>query len=274
MDPRPDFCPGCGAQVYPEETHCPFCGRSLRSSAWFPFLLGLGGMGAALVVGALVWWVLDGVPSAEPGAPPVQQEAGSPPPSDASPQAAAAAPQPGAAQAAAGPQAAAGGAGTPNSAFAALPGVTAPVAGFAPPPDAPMPTTSTKDNQRFAPGAVVATAPAVTAATTDAPLPLPSVHGTAPQVASDAADRRAFAQTTQERFVENGLDLTVKTSGTDDTTITITFNFPAKTAAELIVAGPFPNQCAQRGFTEVIFVDPSGLSWLYDMTTKQLTQRQ
>ena len=70
----------------------------------------------------------------------------------------------------------------------------------------------------------------------------------APAPSGDPESRRAFAKSKQDSFAQNGLDLQVTTSGAQDTTLVITFNFAAKTAAELIVAGPFPKQCEQRGF--------------------------
>ncbi len=91
--------------------------------------------------------------------------------------------------------------------------------------------------------------------------------------AADAAARRAFAKSKQDSFAQNGLDLTVTAGGDDATLLTIKFNFPAKTAAELIVAGPFPKQCEQRGFRQVLFVDPSGITWIYDIATQQMTQK-
>lgn len=219
MNPRPDFCPGCGAQVYPEEAHCPFCGRKLHTSLLMPFLVGVGGTVVALVSGGLVWWVMSGEPGEAPDAQP-QVQATAPPPAAPAPQAPAQPP----AQAAAPPQ-----------------------------PEPP------------------AAAPAAPAQ--DAALPLPTVNSPAPAPAADAAARRAFAKSKQDSFAQNGLDLTVTAGGDDATLLTIKFNFPAKTAAELIVAGPFPKQCEQRGFRQVLFVDPSGTTWIYDIATQQMTQK-
>ncbi|MDI4664612.1 zinc ribbon domain-containing protein [Xanthobacter autotrophicus] len=221
MNPRPDFCPGCGAQVYPEEASCPFCGRKLHTSFLMPFLVGLGGTAVALVSGGLVWWVMS--------APPAEPEAGAP-------QSAAIAPAP---QAEPAPQ--------PQAPPAA------PVA-----PGATSPPQAAGDLAR---------------SQQEAALPLPTVNGPITPPAADANARRAFAKSKQESFAQNGLDLTVTAGGEDATILTIKFNFPAKTAAELIVAGPFPKQCEQRGFRQVLFVDPSGITWIYDVATQQMTQK-
>ncbi|MEP9347610.1 hypothetical protein [Xanthobacter sp. KR7-225] len=267
MDSRSDFCPGCGAQVYPEEDHCPFCARSLRSRAWVPFAVGFGGAGAALLVGALVWWVLDAVPLAPPeGAASALQaalEAGAPAagPADAAP--------------AAQPQAAADPAAPP--AVAPTP--------FAPPPDAPPassqaltaphPFGSIQPATTSAPGGALALAAPGPAETGigEAQLPLPTVHTPPPATPADIQSRKAFAKQTQQKFVDNGLDLTVATSGEDAAVLAIKFNFPARTAAELIVSGPFPRQCQQRGFRQVVFIDPSGETWLYDVATQKMSQK-
>lgn len=230
MNPRPDFCPGCGAQVYPEEAHCPFCGRKLHTSFLMPFVVGLGGTAVALVAGGLVWWVMSAPPTDAPaGAPtteataPAPTQAPQPAPSGQPAQGTAAQGQPSQGQASPGqPPAAAGQAGAPGQ---------------------------------------------------DAALPLPTVNGPIVPPAADANARRAFAKSKQDSFAQNGLDLTVTTSGEEATILTIKFNFPAKTAAELIVAGPFPKQCEQRGFRQVLFVDPSGLTWVYDVATQQMTQK-
>ncbi|MEP9356567.1 zinc ribbon domain-containing protein [Xanthobacter sp. KR7-65] len=229
MNPRPDFCPGCGAQVYPEEANCPFCGRKLHTSMMMPFLVGVGGTAVALISGGLVWWVMSAPPDDAPeGSPPVVATA--PAPQPAAP-AAAPAPQP-----------------------------TQPPAG----------QMQSGQAQPGTPSAPAATAPG---AGQEASLPLPTVTNPPPVPTADAEARRAFAKSKQDSFAQNGLDLTVTTSGEDATTLTIKFNFPAKTAAELIVAGPFPRQCEQRGFRQVLFVDPSGITWVYDVATQQMTQR-
>lgn len=231
MNPRPDFCPGCGAQVYPEEAHCPFCGRKLHTSFLMPFLVGLAGTVVALVSGGLVWWVV------------------SAPTADAPPEtpAVTAAPAPGQAAQAPAP------AQSPAQSSPPAPGSAAP--GSA------------------APGQTAAGPAAPAAPAQDAALPLPTVNGPIVPPAADANARRAFAKSKQDSFAQNGLDLTVTTSGEEATILTIKFNFPAKTAAELIVAGPFPKQCEQRGFRQVLFVDPSGLTWVYDVATQQMTQK-
>lgn len=107
----------------------------------------------------------------------------------------------------------------------------------------------------------------------DAQLPLPNVApGTAgPQ--ADEASRKEFARTTQENFVQNGLDMKVTAGGPQATIISMAFSFPAKTAVELIASGPFPRQCKLRGFTSITFSDPSGASWSYDLATDKLTAK-
>lgn len=227
MNPRPDFCPGCGAQVYPEEAHCPFCGRKLHTSLLMPFLVGVGGTMVALISGGLVWWVM----SAEPGDAP-----------DAQPQVQATAP--------------------------AAPAAAPAQQQAAPAQPAPQTAPQTQPPAQAAVPAAPAAAPGQEAA-----LPLPTVTSPVTPPAADAAARRAFAKSKQDSFAQNGLDLTVTAGGDDATLLTIKFNFPAKTAAELIVAGPFPKQCEQRGFRQVLFVDPSGTTWIYDIATQQMTQK-
>ncbi|MFG1381410.1 zinc ribbon domain-containing protein [Xanthobacter versatilis] len=219
MNSRPDFCPGCGAQVYPEEASCPFCGRKLHTSFLIPFLVGLGGTAVAVASGGLVWWVMS--------APPAEPEAGAP-------QSAVVAPAQPAPQAALPP---------PAATAQTAPAVPAPQAGSG------------------------------QAGTQEASLPLPTVSSPVTPPPVDATARRAFAKSKQESFAQNGLDLTVTAGGEDATILTIKFNFPAKTAAELIVSGPFPKQCEQRGFRQVLFVDPSGITWVYDVVTQQMTQK-
>lgn len=104
-------------------------------------------------------------------------------------------------------------------------------------------------------------------------LPLPTTRPGTPPTPSDPASRRAFAKTTQENFVQNGLDMVVTATGTDATVLNIKFNFPAKSAVELIVSGPFPRQCRTRGFEKVVFTDPSNAAWTYDVATEKLTQK-
>lgn len=259
MDSRSDFCPGCGAQVYPEEAHCPFCGRSLRSRAWVPFAVGFGGAGAALLMGGLVWWVLDALPPPLPPPDAGQQVAAQSAPADAAPLSSAAAP--GAAAAPAAPA-------------------------FAPPPEAPagasqaliapQPFGSIQPGASApAPGGALALAAPGPAegGVGEARLPLPTLHAPPAATPADVDSRKAFAKQTQQKFVENGLDLSVATSGDDAAVLTIKFNFPARTAAELIVSGPFPRQCEQRGFRQVVFVDPSGETWLYDVATQKMSQQ-
>lgn len=131
--------------------------------------------------------------------------------------------------------------------------VPAPVAPAPPPPVAPAPVSAEPAPQTASPPAV---------------SPVPST----PIPAGDEGSRRAFAKTTQDNFVQNGLDLAVTTSGPNQTTMAIKFSFPAKTAVELIVGGPFPRQCKTRGFTTILFTDTTGTRWTYDIETEKLTQ--
>lgn len=133
----------------------------------------------------------------------------------------------------------------------------------APPPAAPVPP----------PEAAPAAPPPLPAEPAPAPPAPSAVPAPSPIPAGDEATRRAFAKTTQDNFVQNGLDLAVTTSGPNQTTIAIKFSFPAKTAVELIVGGPFPRQCRARGFTTILFTDTSGANWSYDIETEKLTQK-
>ncbi|WP_029004376.1 zinc ribbon domain-containing protein [Azorhizobium doebereinerae] len=94
-----------------------------------------------------------------------------------------------------------------------------------------------------------------------------------PAVPSDPASRREFAKTTQDNFKENGLDIAVTAGGDDATVMNLKFNFPARTAVELIAGGPFPRQCKARGFQKVTFADSTGATWTYDVDTDKLTQK-
>lgn len=243
MNPRPDFCPGCGAQVYPEEAHCPFCGRKLHTNFLLPFLVGLGGTAVALVAGGLVWWVMSAPPSQQQAAVAPAGEVATAAPRQVQPPPPPEAPSQPQVQAAAPP--AAGAAGKDQQSL--LPRAAAP----GQPPAGAQPAADVKE----------------------AALPLPTVSGPVAPPPADANARRAFARSKQESFAQNGLDLTVTASGEEATTLTIKFNFPAKTAAELIVSGPFPKQCEQRGFRQVLFVDPSGITWVYDVASQQMTQK-
>ncbi len=104
-------------------------------------------------------------------------------------------------------------------------------------------------------------------------LPLPTLRPGTPPTPSDPASRREFAKTTQANFVQNGLDMVVTTSGDTANVLSMKFNFPARTAVELIVAGPFPRQCKTRGFQKVVFIDPTGASWTYDVETEKLSSK-
>ncbi|OYY84795.1 MAG: hypothetical protein B7Y61_08375 [Rhizobiales bacterium 35-66-30] len=166
-----------------------------------------------------------------------------------------------------------GGTGQEASTPASAPAQPAPAAP-APAPGASASATSapaTTDSQLVAPQ-LVPSASAPTDAP-DAEAALPPVPPGVPQPLSDEPTRRAFAKTTQDNFVQNGLDLQVTTSGPEATIIAIKFNFPAKTAVELIASGPFPRQCKQRGFKTIQFLDPNAISWTYDIATDKLTQK-
>ncbi len=135
------------------------------------------------------------------------------------------------------------------------------------PAPAPTPPSAAPAETPVAPPPMAAEpAPAPDAAPAVPPPPTPIPAG-------DETTRRAFAKTTQDNFVQNGLDLAVTTSGPNQTTIAIKFSFPAKTAVELIVSGPFPRQCRARGFTTILFTDTTGVSWSYDIETEKLTQK-
>ncbi|MFG1478856.1 hypothetical protein V5F53_09325 [Xanthobacter sp. V4C-4] len=262
MTTKHDFCPGCGAQVYPEEEQCPFCGRSLRTRFMLPVVVGLSGTAVALVSGALVWWVLSA--PATPVAPPVSgapQAAASPEVPPAPSVAARVEPPQPAVPAEAPPPAAV--VSPPPAAPAEPPravAVPAPVEPSAPPAAPPSAPSS------FAPPPAHAGLEAPAGGTQ-----APPAHDAAS--AGDAESRRAFAKSKQDSFAQNGLDLQVTTSGPQDTVLVIKFNFSAKTAAELIVAGPFPKQCEQRGFKEILFQDPSGATWVYTIATQQMSVR-
>lgn len=212
MNSRADYCPGCGAQVYPEEQHCPFCGRKLHASMVMPFLIGLGGTAVALVAGGAVWWVMSAGPSGEVAAPPAATVATAPPPQ---------------------------------------PAPAAPAAPVAAPQPAAPPVPETRE----------------------AAAPLPTVGNPPPAPAVDAAARRSFAKLKQDNFAQSGLDIAVTATGEDATVLTMKFSFEAKPATDLIIEGPLPRQCEQRGFRQLVFQDPSGVAWVYDISTRQLTQR-
>jgi hypothetical protein len=98
----------------------------------------------------------------------------------------------------------------------------------------------------------------------DAPLPLPHVAADMAGPAADETSRKDFARTTQENFVQNGLDMKVTAGGPQGRVISLAFSFPAKTAVEL-------RQCKLRGFTSIAFSDPAGGAWTYDLATEKLT---
>lgn len=255
MNPEADYCPGCGAQVYPEETHCPFCGHKLRAGPLTPVLLGAVGAVVAVICGGLVWWVLS--------SPAVPGLGAAPAPATASQQQSAA---PATGDTAAGQGMTPAVVKTDTDRVPSAP-PSAAARNAALPSDGRMPHTVGADPST-APPAAAGAAPARDEPATVASLPRDD--GAPPP---DAETRKLFAQSTQQKFTQNGLDLSVSTSGPEGTTLNIKFNFPAKTAAELIVAGPFPRQCEQRGFRQVVFLDPSGAAWVYDVASAQLTQR-
>lgn len=282
MNTQHDFCPGCGAQVYPEEARCPFCGRALHRRLLVPVAVGLGGAAVAMICGALVWWALSSPPppSAEgpaqqastPAAPEPPPAVSTTLPSSAPPSVA---PEPQVPVVPAAP------------ARASIEEQKAPV-NNQPLGAAPAADTGVKDQAAFAPatlprGALGAGSPALPVAASPAPVPsvappVTTLPAEAPPNPAEGAnvtpdERRAFAKSKQDSFAQNGLDLQVTTSGPDDTTLIIKFNFAARTAAELIIAGPFPRQCAQRGFKEILFNDPSGATWAYNIATQQMTER-
>lgn len=235
MNPRADFCPGCGAQVYPEEEHCPFCGRKLHTNFLLPFMIGLGGTTVALAAGGLVWWVMSAAPSPSTAVAPSSE------------------------------------------AVASAPTPQAPAAPAAP-TTASMPATPQPADVQPAPTQPVPAQPAPAGASVpgdakEAALPLPTVRTPVGAPPADASARKAFAKLKQDNFVQNGLDLSVTATGEEATVLTIKFTFDAKAATELILAGPLPRQCEQRGFRQLVFADPSGTSWVYDVATRQLTQR-
>lgn len=158
----------------------------------------------------------------------------------------------------------------PVTAVAPAPPPTPPVVPAAPEPPPPaaslVPPVAPQIPTLSAPN----TAPAAGNAET---LPLPTTRPGTPPTPSDPASRRAFAKTTQDNFVQNGLDMVVATTGSEATVLTMKFNFPAKSAVELIVSGPFPRQCKTRGFEKVLFTDPTNASWTYDVATEKLTQK-
>ncbi len=101
----------------------------------------------------------------------------------------------------------------------------------------------------------------------------PATPSAGPVIPATAEERRAFAKESEESLTSNGLQLTVSTSGEDDTTLVMTFAYPATTTAELIVAGPFPRQCERRGFTRILFIDPGEVTLVYDIATQTLSKR-
>lgn len=239
MSRQPDLCPGCGAPTHPHAHECAECGAVLpQRRSMLPLIVGAAGVLVALLAGAGVWIMLSPPPAG------TGQEASAPASAPAQPAPAAQAPAP-AASAPATPVPA-----TPESQLVApqlvAPQLVAPqlVPSASAPSDAP-----------------------------DAETALPAVRPGVPQPPADEPTRRAFAKTTQDNFVQNGLDLQVTTSGPEATVIAIKFNFPAKTAVELIASGPFPRQCKQRGFKTIQFLDPNAISWTYDLATDKLTQK-
>lgn len=239
MSPQPEICPGCGAHVHPQDLRCPACGADLPSPAaprrgLLPVLVGILGVVVALAAGGAVWVLLSPAKRAPEAAPPAQQQAAVPVPApEAAPQPAA--PEPAASQPAA-PE----------------------------PPPTPVPP---------APNAQAAVPAAPPVPTTGPLQTLPQgARPALPDIPSDPQTRAAFAKTTQDNFKENGLDIGVTASGEDNTVITLKFNFPARTAVDLIAGGPFARQCKARGIRTVVFQDPNGTSWTLDVDADKLSQ--
>ncbi|WP_052285927.1 zinc ribbon domain-containing protein [Azorhizobium caulinodans] len=133
-----------------------------------------------------------------------------------------------------------------------------------PPAPTPIPQTATPDPAPAAPAA----------APTLQTVPPGSQRPPMPSIPSDPGTRRDYAKSTQDAFKENGLDMTVTATGEGATVMTLKFNFPAKTAVDLISGGPFPRQCKARGFKQVVFIDANGTTtWTLDLDTDKLTQK-
>lgn len=268
------ICPGCGAHVYPEETHCPYCGRGLRNRFVTVLAIGLGGLAVALVAGAAVWFVL--TPSGEGSAPAVQTAQTEPAaPSASAPSSTASAAQEAASPA---PNAATAQSAPPSDAALGSGPAASPLANMAggAPLSHGLPNAAADPlSLSYSPDLALRTDPSPpgTDDANTANLALPKPSPGADQVPTDAAGRRAFAKSTQANFTQNGLDLVVYTSGEEDKDLTIKFSFPAKTAVELIVGGPFPRQCRTRGFQRVFFIDPAGVVWTFDVENETLTQK-
>lgn len=107
----------------------------------------------------------------------------------------------------------------------------------------------------------------------DASASAPVTPSTGPVIPATAEERRAFARESEASLTANGLQLTVSTSGENDTTLVMTFAYPATTTAELIIAGPFPRQCERRGFKTIRFVDTGEVTLVYDIATQTLSKR-
>ena len=101
----------------------------------------------------------------------------------------------------------------------------------------------------------------------------PVAPAAGPAIPATVEERRAFAKESEKSLTANGLQVTVSTSGENDTTLVMTFAYPATTTAELIVAGPFAAQCERRGFKRIVFVDPGEVSLVYDIATQTLSKR-
>ncbi|MGQ3674650.1 hypothetical protein ACT6QH_04005 [Xanthobacter sp. TB0139] len=156
---------------------------------------------------------------------------------------------------------------TPSSPPASAPAVTSEEAA---PPVEPAPVVPEQQSgtpQEMAPAPDVKPEAATEPATGEvAPAEEP-----APVVTAE--ERRAFAKETEESLTGNGLELTVGTSGEEDTRLVMRFGFPAAATAELIIAGPFTRQCERRGFKDIEFVDPSGERWMYDVAAQTMSKK-
>ncbi len=142
----------------------------------------------------------------------------------------------------------------------------APSSASAMPPPPSWPANGARDQPTEVPAEAETAAPAASPAA-------PVNPSSGPVIAATAEERRAFAKESEASLTSNGLQLTVSTSGEDDTTLVMTFAYAATTTAELIVAGPFPRQCERRGFTRILFIDPGEVTLVYDIATQTLSKR-
>lgn len=161
--------------------------------------------------------------------------------------------------------------GSQKAAAPAAPSVVEQPAAEAAAPEASMPSAAVTAPPPAWPqdGEASATGQAESEAKPAAPQTQPQE----PIVPATVEERQAFAKETEQSLSKNGLDLSVSTSGAEHKTLVMTFNYPAASTAELIVAGPFPRQCERRGFTRILFVDPGESTFVYDIATQTLSSR-